>query len=163
MFGVVIPGFQVQLQFEEINGLHVVDLPNPRAVNNVAFFLTTVLPSQEVGAALYFSTPPFDGKEFIGAIANTRPSDIFHTGWALNPTVNTLESIKLIVEVLPLSELETAIKLKDETHLTQGFAQKVAKNLINYLESFSNEVNDDYVVVPLTALNKWYERFTTKL
>jgi len=44
-----------------------------------------------MGAALYYSMPPtYDGMIFIGAIANARPSDIFHTGWALNPHVKCL-------------------------------------------------------------------------
>ena len=34
---------------------------------------------------------------FLGAIANTRPSDIFSTGFALNPDVNTLQSLKLVM------------------------------------------------------------------
>jgi Protein of unknown function (DUF775) len=48
-------------------------------------------------AALYFSTPPYEGLEFVGAIANERPSDIFHTGWSLNPVVNVHAELKLVV------------------------------------------------------------------
>lgn len=43
--------------------------------------------------------------EFIGAIANERPSDVFHTGWGLNPTVNTLASVRLIVSVEPIANI----------------------------------------------------------
>lgn len=50
-----------------------------------------------MGACLYFSVPPYQGLEFIGAIANARPSDIFPTNFALNPNVNTLQELKLIV------------------------------------------------------------------
>ena len=47
------------------------------------------LHDDNIGAALYFSCPPtYSGLQFIGAIANARPSDVFHTGWALNPNVN---------------------------------------------------------------------------
>ena len=48
---------------------------------------------------------------FVGAIANARPSDIFHTGWSLNPNVNTLSEIKLIVSLEPLENIETQIKV----------------------------------------------------
>lgn len=48
-------------------------------------------------ASLYFSVPPYDGLEFIGAVANMRPSDVFHTGWALNSSVNILPELKLVV------------------------------------------------------------------
>ena len=53
-------------------------------------------------ASLYYSIPPYEGLAFIGAIANERPSDIFHTGWALDPTVNMHPEIKLVVQFDPL-------------------------------------------------------------
>ena len=40
--------------------------------------------------------------QFVGAIGNERPSDIFHTGWGLNPNVNVLSEIKLVVALEPL-------------------------------------------------------------
>ena len=52
------------------------------------------------GAGLYYSLPPhYNSIEFIGAIANERPSDIFHPGFALNPSVNVLPEIKLVIEI----------------------------------------------------------------
>ena len=62
-----------------------------------------------------------------------RPSDIFHTGWALNPNVNVLPELKIIIQVEPLENLETSIKVGQETDLNKNFAQKVAQNLFNYL------------------------------
>ena len=60
------------------------------------------------GAALYYSSPPeYSGMTFIGAIGNMRPSDIFHTGWSLNPNVNIHPEIKLIVSLEPLANIET--------------------------------------------------------
>ena len=48
--------------------------------------------------ALYYSIPPlYDSLVFIGAIADSRPSDIFHTGFALNPNVNVCPEIKLVI------------------------------------------------------------------
>ena len=53
-------------------------------------------------ASLYFSPPPYVNLEFVGAIANERPSDIFHTGWSLNPSVNLLPELKLVLHLEPL-------------------------------------------------------------
>ncbi len=48
--------------------------------------------------ALYYSTPPsYNSLIFIGAIADARPSDIFHTGFSLNPNVNIYPEIKLVI------------------------------------------------------------------
>ena len=56
------------------------------------------LHADNVGASLSYCTPPnYDNLQFIGAIANARPSDIFHPGFALNPEVNIHSEIKLVI------------------------------------------------------------------
>ena len=70
---------------------------------------------------------------FVGAIANARPSDIFHTGWSLNPNVNVHPELKLIVSLEPLANIETQIKIQQETDFNKEYAKKVAQNLFNYL------------------------------
>ncbi len=63
-------------------------------------------------ASLYFSPPPYENLEFVGAIANERPSDIFHTGWSLNPSVNLLPELKLVLQLEPLQNIETLVLIK---------------------------------------------------
>ena len=77
---------------------------------------------------------------FIGAIANARPSDIFHPGFALNPTINQLPEIKLVIELKSLEEIEQSVKIAQETDLQKEYAKKVAHNLINYLRSFEDSL-----------------------
>lgn len=81
--------------------------------------------------------PPYDSLQFIGAIANARPSDVFHTGWALNPTVNMMPELKLVVHIEPLASIETIIRINQETDLNKEFAKKVVQNLFNFLQSFN--------------------------
>ena len=76
----------------------VVTIQNPGAINVIGFFMNTPIADNTLGASLSYSLPPsYAGIIFIGAIANVRPSDIFHTGWSLNPNINTLAELKLIV------------------------------------------------------------------
>ena len=80
---------------------------NPGTINVIGFFMSQSLaddPQQgPMGACLYFSSPPeYQTMQFVGAIGNERPSDIFHTGWGLNPNVNVLSEIKLVVALEPL-------------------------------------------------------------
>ena len=75
-----------------------------------------------MGAALYYVVP--DGNQnlnFIGAIANGRPSDIFHPGWALNPHVNVHQELKLVIQLKPLQELETSVLVSKETDLQKNY------------------------------------------
>lgn len=66
------------------------DIENPGEVNVLGFYLNSPIQDETMGASLYISKPPHENVEleFIGAVANSRPSDIFHTGWAINPSVN---------------------------------------------------------------------------
>ena len=75
-------------------------IANPGQVNVIGFFMNTPVADSTQGASLSYSLPPeYSGMTFIGAIANSRPSDIFHTGWALNPNINQLTELKLIVQI----------------------------------------------------------------
>jgi hypothetical protein len=96
MFGLVIPGQQVINGGNLTNSNFVLDLWNPKLINNITIFLTELIPD-EYCASIYFSIPPFENLQFIGCVANLRPTDIFYTGWALNPLVNTYEQIKICV------------------------------------------------------------------
>ena len=91
--------------------------------------------------------PPYDGLEFIGAIADQRPSDIFHTGWSLNPSVNMHSELKLVVQIDPIDKIEQCIKIKQETDLNKEFAKKVAHNLFNFMQSF-NRVSHHKLFIP---------------
>ena len=120
----------------------VLTIQNPEKINLIGFFMNQALNDANMGAALYFSKPPqYTSLEFLGAIANQRPSDIFHTGWALNPEVNCLSEVKLVVTIEPLEKLETCVRVSQETDLNQAFAQKVALNMVNYMQSFGQVSN----------------------
>jgi len=96
MIGIVIPGQQVITGGSIFNTNFVIDVWNPKLINNVTLFLTEPIPD-DCCASIYFSVPPFENLEFLGCVANLRPSDIFYTGWILNPQVNTLEQLKICV------------------------------------------------------------------
>lgn len=118
----------------------VLTIPNPRSINTITFFLHEALPDNDTAAALYCSSPPFTELQFIGAINNFRPSDIFHTAWALNPAINIHSEIKVAIKIKPTAEVETTAKINQETDLNKEYAKKVAQNLFNYLDSVSKEV-----------------------
>lgn len=96
MIGVVVPGSPVITGGPINNNMVVVDVANPKQVNNISLFLTEQLPDDS-GAAMYYSVPPFETLQFIGCVCNPRPSDVFYTGWSLNPNVNIYDSIKICV------------------------------------------------------------------
>ena len=94
MIGVVIPGQPVITGGPIFNNNIVLDIWNPKLINNISVFLTEQIPDDSC-ASLYFSTPPYENLQFLGCVANARPSDILYTGWTLNPLVNQFEQIKI--------------------------------------------------------------------
>ena len=62
---------------------------------NICFFLNNALPDN-VAACLYYSAPPYQNLEFLGAVANNRPSDIFTTGFPVKDDVNYKKLVKFI-------------------------------------------------------------------
>ena len=85
------------------------DISNPNSISDLTFFLISSLPDN-YGAALYYAVYPYVDLQFIGAIANSRPSDIFRTGWSVKEDVNEAKLLKLVVKIEPLSNLETLVK-----------------------------------------------------
>ena len=162
-FGIIIPGQPALYNFEQIGEHGVLTIQNPKSINVLSFFMNQPLGGADMGAALYYSTPPnYQNLIFIGAIANARPSDIFHPGFALNPDVNVHREIKLVIQLKNLSEIETNVLIAQETDLQKDYAKKVAHNLFNYLKSFDNQKSGNTMVVPVNSLEKWFEKFTRK-
>ncbi len=54
----MVPGQIPFMNFEYINGMYCIDIPNPSSVPNLAFFLN--IPLQEgYASSLYYSVPPY--------------------------------------------------------------------------------------------------------
>lgn len=161
MIGVLIPGVPLMNGGPLTSNMVVLDVKDPKNVNNIGLFLQEPIP-EGFGAALYYSIPPFENLCFVGCIANIRPSDVFYTGWSLNPEVNCHPMIKICIKLDKLEDVKVAYgdKIKDDSN--QQFAKRIAKNLFNYLDSF-NQNQDPYknlLVVPLNTLECWYDKFT---
>ena len=128
--------------------------------------MNTPLANDTVGATLSYSSPPeYSGMTFIGAIANARPSDIFHTSWSLNPNVNQLTEVKLVVQIQPLADIETQVTITQETQIGKNYANLVAENLFNFLMSFDQDPNmaqSGMMVVPQNSLSRWMDKFKQK-
>ena len=163
MIGIVIPGVPLISGGPITNNSVVVDVNNPKTVNNITLFQTEALPD-DCGAALYFSVPPYESLQFIGCVCNIRPSAVFYTGWSLNPNVNMFQQIKLCVKLEKLANIKMAFEEKIKFDINQEFAKRVAKNLYNYLDSFNQnqDPNKQILVVPLNSLETWYDKFLQK-
>jgi len=93
MLGVLVPGNPI-MEIAITGEFSLFEINDPKRINNIGLFLIKPIPD-DLGAALFFSVSPYESKEFIGCVANIRPSDTFYTGWNMNPIVNNQQTIKV--------------------------------------------------------------------
>ena len=162
MFGIIFEGQPVLLNFTQISETQWThEVPNGGSVNNLTFFLQSPL-SEGYALALSASYYPFTSIEFMGAVANERPSDIIHTGWGFKQEVSS-NSVKLLISMESISTIATLVFNKSNTDIRQVYAKKVALNLFRFMESFNkNTSQQELLVLPCDVLDKWLLRFEAK-
>ena len=111
------------------------------------------------GLLLYYTKEPYANWELIGGIATARPSGIFRTG-ALCFEENVNIQFGISIEPLDtLNNLEIASKGVEDR---SAFAIQIAKDLFNFMASFSHATQPGWMNVPNTIFDQWMERFKRK-
>ena len=85
-FTLILPGSGPITNFNCDDQIYHIDLESPASIPNVCLTLTQPLP-YNIALALYFSVAPYTDLQFMGAVYNARPSDIFSTGFPLRPDI----------------------------------------------------------------------------
>lgn len=158
----IFPGQPVQYNFTQISETQwTSEVLSPSTVNNITFFLQSPLP-ESYALALSSSCYPYQSIEFLGAIANERPSDIIHTGWSFKPEIST-NPIKLLFSLELIQNIVELVETKANSDIRQVYAKKVALNLFRFMESFNkNTSQQQLLVLPCDILDKWLIRFENK-
>lgn len=162
MFGIIFPGQPVIFNFIQLSETQwTYDVPNASQANNLTFFLQNPLP-EGFALALSSSYYPYTSIEFIGAIANERPSDIIHTGWGFKQEAAS-NPVKLLISMEAIASIASLVYDKSATDIRQVYAKKVALNLFRFMESFNKNTSQQSVLVlPCDVLDKWLLRFEAK-
>ncbi|OCF78167.1 hypothetical protein I204_00104 [Kwoniella mangroviensis CBS 8886] len=181
MFGAIVAGRLVQTNLQQIDETHFVfPLEQPYEINHLTVFLLGTIPFPEgYGASVHFAWP---GKEYIplGVITNTKPSAIYRLRPHLPPNAPLNQPsppAQLGIEIAPLAQLEhIAAQIAGEgagagkggelvKKVEVGkVAEKVVKNLFNYLHSFGGEIKlTPETPIPLSVFQQWYTNFTRKI
>ncbi|WWC60059.1 uncharacterized protein I303_102622 [Kwoniella dejecticola CBS 10117] len=183
MFGAIVAGRLVQTNLQQIDETHFVfPLEQPYEINHLTVFLLGTIPFPEgYGASVHFAWP---GAEYIplGVLTNNKPSSIYRLRPHLPPNAPINQPsppAQLGIEIAPLSQPESiAAQLAgqgDAAGSGKGgeivkkvevgkVAEKVVKNLFNYLHSFGGEVKlTPETPIPLSVFQQWYTNFTRKI
>ncbi|WWC68859.1 uncharacterized protein I206_102795 [Kwoniella pini CBS 10737] len=181
MFGAIVAGRLVQTNLQQIDETHFVfPLEQPFEINHLTVFLLGTIPFPEgYGASVHFAWP---GSEYIllGVLTNNKPSSIYRLRPHLPTNVNINQPsppAQLGIEIAPLSQLENIAAQLSGSNDNTGkggelvkkvevgkVAEKVVKNLFNYLHSFGGEVKlTPETPIPLSVFQQWYTNFTRKI
>uniref|UniRef100_A0A7S2R3M5 Hikeshi-like domain-containing protein n=1 Tax=Rhizochromulina marina TaxID=1034831 RepID=A0A7S2R3M5_9STRA len=174
LLGVIVPGRPIQTAWKIVGESRAVLCEHILAADQCPEVMVSLLPGRsdfmrpDLAAVLYWSS---DGAQWalLGALWNQKPSAMFRTGWssALPPG----SEVEIAVSLEPL---EVAANLGLEVLAAGGaeekrtFARAIARDLWNYLASFSQSVpgsvqtSGEMMLVPTTILDRWMERFDAK-
>ncbi|BEI82324.1 hypothetical protein CcaverHIS002_0301920 [Cutaneotrichosporon cavernicola] len=179
MFGAIVAGRLVQTNLQRIDDTHFVfTLERPYDINHLTVFLTGEMPFPDgYGATVHFAWP--GGEYFLlGTLTNARPSAIYKVRGHLPPGVapGTVANApaQLGIEVATLGAVETAaqasaVQTGKGREVAQRVdvslvAQKIVKNLFNYLHSFGGDVKlTPDTPIPLSVFQRWYDNFNRKI
>ncbi|GHJ85524.1 hypothetical protein NliqN6_1926 [Naganishia liquefaciens] len=196
MFGCIVAGRLVQTNLQQVDQAgtsFVFEIERAHEVNHLTVFLLGTVPFPDgYGASVHFQFP---GKDFLplGTLTNARPSSIYRLrplqGSAAPP--NDAPG-RLGIQIQPVAALEqVTASLSSRTAEAQQtasagaeagtlvrrggdmtgadvsrLAEKIVKNLFNYLHSFEGGPSTSLTPetpIPLGVFQRWYERFLSKV
>lgn len=94
-------------------------------------------------------------------------SDILNTGFQLNPEVNVLKDIKLVVKVEDIMRADELLKII-RPDFQKEYAKKVAENLYNFISSYDEQIftihnkQVECNIVPKDVFERWMAIFEKK-
>ncbi len=111
-FALLVPGQPIFTNFDLTSGIYHIDLPNPKEIANVSLFITQPLPDN-VAVSLYLSIPPYNEMQYLGAVANERPSDNFSTGFPFKTEFEQINTVKLCIQYQSFEEIANLVRASD--------------------------------------------------
>lgn len=184
MFGLIVSGRPVQTEFQRIfETQFVTTIADADNINHIVLFLTGSIPFPEgLAGQVYFSWPnPLapPNWQLLGSISNSKPSVIFkvsnikrldemgdYSNMMFGQT-HIVHNAQIGISIEPIANIQD-IPSSESTELQVTFAQKMLKNFMDYVLSFSitqaNMVPDPTsTYVPLSTVQNWYTNFERRL
>ncbi|KAK7449229.1 hypothetical protein VKT23_013374 [Stygiomarasmius scandens] len=189
MFGCLVAGRLLQTNLQQVDETHALfELPNASTINHVCVFLLGTVPFPDgYGATVHFHWPG-KGFQLLGMLSNEKPSAIFrlrgtftssttygafNVGQQMESSLPTDVTAILGLSVEPLDQIQMQIASlpssiakpnQDPSRDPTVLAEKIVKNLFNYLSGFTGGgAMSPEVAIPMGLVVKWYEGFMSKV
>jgi Protein of unknown function (DUF775) len=167
--GIAISGRPVITNLTQTGvGQFVVEIPNPSTISDVCIFLLPGISLPE-GQGLGFYYKVGENVLTLGSLMNNAYSSFIKTDWPTNPHFRDLASIMLGISVQSIADLANITQKSQTEDISKkiSFVQLVARDISNYLSSFSTIVpaslgGGERLVLPLDCIDKWLIKFEHK-
>jgi len=176
LLAVIVPGRPIQSDWHIVGESRAVLSGHIVSAPEVPEIMVSLLPDRadfmrpELAAVLYWTS---DGANWslLGALWQQKPSAMFRTGWGSSLPPGS--SVQLAVALEPMdvaSNLGLDVLAAGGAEEKRTFARAIAKDLWNFLTSFSQHVpgggglqsNGEMMLVPTNILDRWMDRFDQK-
>ncbi|KEF52933.1 uncharacterized protein A1O9_10839 [Exophiala aquamarina CBS 119918] len=178
MFGVFIPSRPVIPEMSTVSATQfAISIPTAPIFHNIGVFLhpNQLLPA-DMAAGVYMQLPGAQGFQFLGAIANEKPSALFKVN--LTPqAINSGGEINLGISVEPVQNIQVQMAQLQQQQQgsnsggksgtaapdTRLLAQRIIKNAFNFLAGFAGNTANGIEVVPLKSFQDWWTKFERRV
>ncbi|KAK7057381.1 DUF775-domain-containing protein [Favolaschia claudopus] len=190
MFGCCVAGRLLQTNLQQVDETHALfELQNASAINHMCVFLLgTVFFPDGYGCTVHLYWPG-RGFQLLGSLSNDKPSAIFrlrgtftshqpastmHSALssasamqqdAANVTAILGFSVEPLADIVSQLANLSAVGKPESLGIRDPLvlAERVVKNLFNYVAGFTGGAVSGDVAVPMTLIMKWYESFAAKV
>jgi hypothetical protein len=168
LFACVIPGRPLTTSFHPVSDKKlVISIPQPASISEFTICLLQPTLPQGAGVAVYFSLPPYSDWQYCGSVLLSHPTAAFRAPWfnKIPPDCPDVQ-LGISLESLETLSVQTPIDAKEE-ELAMDSAEGIAKDLFNYMSSFSQSTGQykqlgDVLVIPTDCIQRWFNKFKTK-
>ncbi|KAJ3512346.1 hypothetical protein NLJ89_g3578 [Agrocybe chaxingu] len=191
MFGCCVAGRLLQTNIVQVDETHAYfELPNASTINHVCVFLVGTVPFPDgFGAAVHFYWPG-KGFQLLGMISNEKPSAIFRLRGAFNIASTSTAQDRfstfsqyqqgqdvtaiLGISIEPLDQIQAQLQSLQSSSFAlvrangnapdaTVLAERIVKNLLNYLSGFMGGGVGPEVLVPMNIIQRWYDAILGKI
>ena len=170
LFALLIPGRTLDTNFVQVDPKKLmITVAAPALITEVTICMLQPSIPADHGVAVYYALPPFSDWQYLGAISLAYPTAAFRAVWRDKiPADLPYIGIGLSVESLQtIAALQPTTADTKESEATLDSAKGIAKNLYEYMASFSQNTGQykqlgDVLVIPTNCVDKWFEKFQHK-
>lgn len=162
LFALLIPGRTLDTNFVQVDAKKMmITVAAPALITEVTICMLQPSIPADHGVAVYYALPPFSDWQYLGAISLAYPTAAFRAVWRDKiPADLPCIGIGLSVESLQtLAALQPTTADTKESEATLDSAKGIAKNLYDYMASFSQNTGQykqlgDVLVIPTNCVDK---------